>query len=170
MKVVGADRRQTVRHNFRTPIGIRRWKSVILEERGESENLSENGILFATDSVLAIGTLLEIELKMPEVVTGVSAAVWLCSGHVVRVEPIVSPWGKQGISVQFDCYEVNTNSRLDPLEAPYRAGESKPLLLEYAEQLAGLTPGFRVSRIHSFRPEARSTNDKRRIAICRNKF
>jgi PilZ domain len=107
MKVVLTDRRQTVRHNFRTPIRIRLWKSAILEERGESENLSENGILFATDSVIPVGTVLEIDLKMPEVVTGVPEAVWLCSGHVVRVDPIDSLWGKLGVSVQFDCYEVS---------------------------------------------------------------
>ena len=106
MKVAVADRRQTVRHNFRTPIRIRFWKSTILEERGESENLSENGILFATDSLIPIGRLLEIELKMPELITGVPEAMWLCSGHVVRVDPIDSPRGKHGISVQFDCYEV----------------------------------------------------------------
>jgi len=107
MKVVVPDRRQTVRNNFRTPIRIRLWKSAILEERGESENLSENGIFFATDSVMPVGTVLEIEFKMPEVVTGAPAAIWLCSGHVVRIEPMDSPWGKLGVGVQFDCYEVD---------------------------------------------------------------
>ena len=106
MKVSLSDRRQTVRLNFRTPIRIRFWKSAILEERGESENLSENGILFATDSVIPVGTVLEIDLKMPEVITGAPAAEWLCSGHVVRLEPIDSPRGKLAVSVQFDCYEV----------------------------------------------------------------
>jgi hypothetical protein len=107
MKVSLSDRRQTVRLNLRTPIRIRFWKSEVLEEQGESENLSENGILFATDSVIPVGTVLEIDLKMPEVITGAPTAEWLCSGHVVRVEPIVSHWGKLAVSVQFDCYEVN---------------------------------------------------------------
>jgi len=106
MKVVLTDRRQTVRNNFRTPIRIRFWKSLLLEELGESENLSENGILFATNSLMPVGTVLEIELKMPEVVTGAPAAMWVCSGHVVRNEPIDSPRGKLGVGVQFDCYEV----------------------------------------------------------------
>jgi hypothetical protein len=107
MKVAASDRRQTVRHNLRTPIRIRLWKSASLEERGESENLSGNGILFATDSTLQVGALLEIQLKMPELVTGAPAAMWLCSGHVVRVMPINSLLGKLGIGVQFDCYEVD---------------------------------------------------------------
>jgi hypothetical protein len=106
MKVSLSDRRQTVRHNFRTPIRIRLWKSAILEEQGESENLSENGILFATDSAIAVGTVLEIQLKMPQMVTGTPTAMWLCSGHVVRVEPFVSALGKLAVGVQFDCYEV----------------------------------------------------------------
>ena len=106
MKVVTSDRRLTVRQNIRTPIRIRHWKSNIPEERGESENLSEEGILFATDSAIRVGTVLEILLKMPEMITGRPTTEWLCSGHVVRVEPIESPRGKHGVGVQFDCYHV----------------------------------------------------------------
>ena len=107
MKVAASDRRLTVRHNIRTPIRIRRWKSATPEERGESENLSEEGILFATDSVIPVGTVLEILLKMPEMITGEPTTEWLCSGHVVRVDPIDSPRGKLGVGVQFDCYHVS---------------------------------------------------------------
>ena len=106
MKVSILDRR-AVRHNIRTPIRIRRWKSRIPEERGESENLSEEGILFATNSVIAVGTVLEILLKMPETITGEPTTEWLCSGHVVRVEPMDSPRGKFGVGMQFDCYQVS---------------------------------------------------------------
>jgi hypothetical protein len=107
MKVALSDRRLTVRHNFRTPIRIRLWKSAIPEERGESENLSEDGLLFATNSVIPVGTVLEILLKMPEMITGQPTTEWLCSGHVVRVEPIDSPRGKLGVGVQFDCYHAS---------------------------------------------------------------
>jgi hypothetical protein len=107
MKVAALDRRLTVRHNIKTPIRIRRWKSGIPEERGESENLSEEGILFATNSVIPVGTVLEILLKMPETITGEPTTEWLCSGHVVRVEPMDSPRGKLGVGVQFDCYQVS---------------------------------------------------------------
>ena len=107
MKVPASDHRLTVRHNFRTPIRIRLWKSAVPEERGESENLSENGILFATDSAISVGTVLEVLLKMPEMITGEPISEWLCSGHVVRVEPSDSPCGKHGVAVQFDCYQVS---------------------------------------------------------------
>ena len=74
---------------------------------GESENLSKRGILFATDSVIAVGTTLEIFLKMPETINGESANEWLYSGHVVRVEPSTSTRGHFGVVVQFDCYQVS---------------------------------------------------------------
>jgi hypothetical protein len=107
MKIAVSDRRYTVRHNIRTPIRIRHWKSAIPEVRGESENLSEEGILFASNSAIAIGTVLEILLKMPEMITGEPTTEWLCSGHVVRVGPIDSLKGNFGVGVQFDCYQVS---------------------------------------------------------------
>jgi hypothetical protein len=106
MKVVTPDRRQTSRLNIRTPIRVRWWKSAFPEQESESENLSENGILFATNSVMQVGTILEILLQMPELITCEPVTEWLCSGHVVRVEPIDSARGKFGVSVQFDCYQV----------------------------------------------------------------
>lgn len=106
MKTATSDRRLYLRHNFRVPLHIRFWKSAIPEERSESENLSERGILFATDSAMPVGTVVEVLLKMPEAITGEPTTHWLCSGHVVRVEPIASPRGKLGVGVQFDCYQV----------------------------------------------------------------
>ena len=106
MKVAVSARRSTVRYNIRTPIRIRPWKSAIPEERSESENLSEEGILFATNSTIPVGTLLEILLKMPQMITGQPTTEWLCSGHVVRVTPIDSSRGKHGVGVRFDRLQV----------------------------------------------------------------
>lgn len=107
MKVIAADRRITLRHNLKTALRIRLWKSSAPEQRSESVNLSERGILYATDSPPHIGTVVEVLLKMPEEVTGEPTTEWLCSGHVVRVEPIDSPQGKLGVGVQFDCYQID---------------------------------------------------------------
>jgi hypothetical protein len=107
MKVAASDRRLSLRRNFKIPIRIRVWKSAIPEQRNESVNLSERGILFATDSPMPIGTVVEVLLKMPEEITGVPTTEWLCSGHVVRAEPIDSPRGKLGVGVQFDCYQIS---------------------------------------------------------------
>jgi hypothetical protein len=107
MKIVSAERRVSLRHNFRVPIRVRFWKSGLPEQRSESENLSEGGILFATNSRIPVGTVIEVLLKMPEAITGEPTTEWLCSGHVVRVEPIESPRGKIGVGMQFDCYQVS---------------------------------------------------------------
>jgi len=104
MTEASSDRRLSVREEIKTPIRVRIWKSANQEELGESENLSKRGILFATDSVIAVGTTLEI-LKMPEMINGESTNEWLYSGHVVRVEPSTSTRGHFGVGVQFDCYQ-----------------------------------------------------------------
>src|SRR5579864_8087087 len=58
-----SDRRTRAREKLKTPIRVHIWKSAIPEELGESENLSEKGILFATDSFIPVGTVLEILLR-----------------------------------------------------------------------------------------------------------
>jgi hypothetical protein len=107
MRVSASDRRATLRHNCKVPLRIRLRKSAMPEQRGESENLSERGIFFATNSVLPVGTVVEILLKMPEAISGRPTTEWLCSGHVVRVEAVDSPRGKLGVGVQFDSYRVS---------------------------------------------------------------
>lgn len=107
MNVAVADRRVTRRHSFKAPLRVRIWKSAIPERRAESENLSEKGIFFATDSLLRVGTTVEILLKMPEEITGEATTEWLCTGHVVRVEPINSLHGQLGVGVQFDSYQIS---------------------------------------------------------------
>jgi hypothetical protein len=114
MKVAASDRRLSLRHEIRTPLRIRVWKSAAPERRGESVNLSERGILFASDSSLPIGTVVEVLLKMPEDITGEARTEWLCSGHVVRVNPIDSPRGKLGVGVQFDCYQISRKLEAEP--------------------------------------------------------
>jgi PilZ domain len=106
MKVAASDRRLFHRHDFKTALRIRLWKSAIPEQRNESVNLSERGIFFATNSPMSIGTVVEVLLKMPEQITGEPTTEWLCSGHVVRVNPIDSPRGRLGVGVQFDCYQI----------------------------------------------------------------
>lgn len=114
MKVSASDRRSTLRHNFKVPIRIRMWKSGLPDQRGESENLSESGIFFATNLEFPIGTVLEILLKMPEEITGEPTTEWLCTGHVVRNQTADSRRGNLGVGVQFDCYQI---SRLGSVDA-----------------------------------------------------
>jgi hypothetical protein len=50
----------------------------------ESENISEQGMFFATDLRMGVGTV-EVVLKMPQEIPGEPETEWRCTGHVVRV-------------------------------------------------------------------------------------
>jgi hypothetical protein len=105
------DRRTARRHNLRTPLRIRVRRSELGEHKAESENLSQRGVFFTTDLPLTKGAALDLLLDMPEEVTGVPSAQWLCTGHVVRVTLTEHLEGKRGIGVQFDYYEPSRGRR-----------------------------------------------------------
>jgi PilZ domain len=98
------DRRLVRRHNLKTPLRVHVWKSLAPEENLESENLSENGVCFATDSAMSKGDTLQMFFSMPEEVTGMPSTEWHCTGHVVRANP---QQGKMCVGVQFDFYEIS---------------------------------------------------------------
>ncbi len=123
------DRRLAGRYKMKTPLRVRLWKSAVPECAGESVNLSQRGIYFATDSVLRKGETVEVFFNMPEEIVGEPASEWRCTGHVVRVEEINSPDGKQGVGVQFDCYEV---SRSKPVDVAVGAGKPVRMLSDLA--------------------------------------
>jgi hypothetical protein len=101
------DRRFTERHNVKTALRVRVWKSGLPEERAESVNLSQRGIFFASSLRIAEGEVVEILLKMPEEITGQPTTEWRCTGQVVRVEAADSLEGKFGVGVHFYCYEAS---------------------------------------------------------------
>jgi PilZ domain len=105
MKISDADRRTTRRHRLALPLRVRLWRSAAPEQRAESLNLSTHGVYFATESPVRVGETVEILVEMPEVVTAEPPTEWRCTGHVVRVDR-VTPTGKLGVGVCFDCYEV----------------------------------------------------------------
>jgi hypothetical protein len=115
MEAYTSDRRISPRLQLKTALRVGTWKSGKAEQRSESENLSERGAFFATDAPLAIGSAVEILLRMPEEITGKPATEWRCTGHVVRLQPLDISRGRLGVGVQFDCYEIlrskNTLSR-----------------------------------------------------------
>jgi PilZ domain len=115
------DRRLSQRHNVKMALRVRLWKSSTPEHRAESVNLSQRGMLFATDELFQKGDAIEILLKMPEEITGEPTTEWRCTGLVVRVEPVDSPKGKLAVGVRFDCYEVSRLSVVPEL-APSVSG------------------------------------------------
>ncbi len=100
------DRRVSTRHAVKTPLKVRLWKSATPEHVGQSENISEQGMFFATDLRMGVGTVVELVLKMPQEITGEPETEWRCTGHVVRVAQVDTEVGTQGVGVQFDCYQV----------------------------------------------------------------
>lgn len=117
------DRRLASRYEVKTPLRVRLWKSAVPESQAESHNLSQRGIYFETDAGLRAGETVEVYFNMPEEILGEPTSEWRCTGHVVRVEEIEGPEGKQGVGVQFDCYEVSRSTPVGVAigdEAPVR--------------------------------------------------
>lgn len=107
MESVGKDRRLAQRHIMKTPLRLRVRRAESSELKVESENVSRRGVYFKTDMQLNEGTALDLLLEMPEVITGVRAAQWICFGHVVRVESTRTMSGSRGVGVEFDFYVVS---------------------------------------------------------------
>ncbi len=63
LEVFSRDRRFSQRHNFKTALRVRVWKSGLPEERAESVNLSQRGIFFASSLRIAEGEVVEILLN-----------------------------------------------------------------------------------------------------------
>jgi hypothetical protein len=103
----GKDRRLAERHAMRAPLRLRFRRSEGSEMKVESENVSRRGVYFKTDMQLKEGTVVDLLLEMPEAITGVRAAQWICTGHVVRVEPGKVMNGARGVGVEFDFYVVS---------------------------------------------------------------
>jgi Tfp pilus assembly protein PilZ len=106
-----SDRRMSRRYPLKTVLRVRVRQSDAAELRAESEDLSQRGVFFNTDLPLSPGAALDLLVDMPEEVTGVPAAQWLCTGHVVRVVPAQLPERPRGVGVQFDFYEVSRARR-----------------------------------------------------------
>jgi hypothetical protein len=104
------ERRLSLRHNVRADLRVRIRRFDSGEERAQSQNLSQRGVFFTTDLPINKGASLDLLVEMPEEVTGVPPAQWLCTGHVVRVVPM-EPEGQRGVGVQFDFYEVSRPER-----------------------------------------------------------
>lgn len=68
--------------------------------------MSRRGVFFRTEEPLDKGTTLDLLLEMPEGITGVPAAKWVCLGDGVRVEEGDRP-SKRRIGVEFDFYVVS---------------------------------------------------------------
>lgn len=101
-----SDRRNSRRHPLKTAARLRVWKSGFSERPAETENVSAQGALLASEVPFSVGSLVEILLTMPQEITGEPCADWRCSGRVVRIQPLDRNRGKVGLGVEFDYYEI----------------------------------------------------------------
>jgi hypothetical protein len=85
------------------------------EYHAETADISSSGICILTDRPPMVGSVIEVCLKIPEMITGKRAAEWRITGHVVHVQESSLESGKYGVGVQFDCYEVRTAYRAPSL-------------------------------------------------------
>ena len=109
------NRRLAQRHDLNMPIRFRlRRVADNTEKVADSKNISLRGVLLRTKLPLTEGATLDLLMEMPEEVTRVPAALWLCMGHVVRVEPAPDAQDEDTfeVAVQFDFYEVSRSGRL----------------------------------------------------------
>lgn len=120
------DRRLAERHALRAQLRLRVQKSEEREQKVESENVSRRGVYFTTDIPLSEGTMLDVLLEMPEAISGVRTAQWMCMGHVVRVEPNGNTNGPRGVGVEFDFYVVSRTATPKREQGPGIRGPIRP--------------------------------------------
>jgi hypothetical protein len=106
-----SDRRQTQRFDLEIPLSIRTLELPEAPARmAMSSNISATGICVATDLMLRVGTPIEISIRMPEQVSGLSSDQWCYRGRVVRIE-CADRWRKKlRLGVVFHYYEVLKNA------------------------------------------------------------
>jgi len=120
------DRRLAERHALRTQLRLRVRKPEEPEQKVESENVSRRGVYFTTDLPLSEGMMLDVLLEMPERISGVRAAQWMCMGHVVRVEHNGNISGQRGVGVEFDFYVVSHTAAPKWEQGPGIRGPIRP--------------------------------------------
>jgi hypothetical protein len=108
------ERRIDTRVNVNVPLRFRVLNSANSEERtGESINISQRGILFATAIPLVVGTPLEVSLKMPREIAGHAPSDLKYIARVVHVEPNAFLGGKAGIGLVIEQYQVRTAAKAE---------------------------------------------------------
>ena len=109
-----SDRRFARRFSIAKRVHFSLWNSHAPEQVVESVNISERGTYFETHLPPDVGATLQLQIEMPEEVTGVPAAEWRCLAKVVHTSPLNERTHTVGVGVRLDFYEV---VRLAPLRA-----------------------------------------------------
>jgi len=105
-----SDRRIAPRFRIAIPLHFHLDKSSEPECAAETLDVSSRGVCMETDAPPGIGAILEVRLRMPEMIMGWRVPEWRITGHVVHVEISGEP-GKYGVGVQFHYYETMAPER-----------------------------------------------------------
>jgi hypothetical protein len=101
-----ADRRNETRVNVRVPL---RFKLIgnrtAGEQLAESENVSQGGVFMWTAYPLKMGAQVELRLRMPNEISGVSASEVYCTARVIRLQESGSA-GLLGVGLQIERYHA----------------------------------------------------------------
>ena len=105
-----SDRRAAPRFRICIPLHFQLAKSSDPECPAETLDVSSRGICMETDAPPQVGAVLNLRLRLPEMIMGWRVPEWQITGQVVRVD---SPddAGKFGVGVQFHYYEAASPQR-----------------------------------------------------------
>ncbi|PYT71454.1 MAG: hypothetical protein DMG39_13080 [Acidobacteria bacterium] len=101
------DRRRSLRHNLRMPLGLQLWGGVGPNGNGKSVDISEDGALIETDLPLRVGSLLDLRIELPGEITGQQTTEWRCKGRVVRIVHPASVAHPVRVGVHFDWLSIS---------------------------------------------------------------
>lgn len=105
-----SDRRIAPRFRIGIPLHFHVAQFPEPECAAESLDVSSRGVCMKTDAPPGIGTILEVRMRLPEMIVGWRVPEWRITGHVVHVEMSSEP-GKYGVGVQFHYYEAAAPQR-----------------------------------------------------------
>lgn len=112
MSIRVPDRRFTPRMDLRLPIRFHPFSTFdVPEEAAETVNISRRGVYFSTSLPASKGMQVELKFTMPEEVSGKPERAWRCVGRVVRIDKNEGRWGRCGIGIEFDYYELVSLAR-----------------------------------------------------------
>ena len=107
-----SDRRAAPRFRIAIPLHFQLVRSSEPECAAETVDVSSRGVCMETDAPPRIGAILEVRLRMPEMIMGWRVSEWRITGHVVHVQN--SEPGKYEVGVQFHYYEAMAPQRSLP--------------------------------------------------------
>jgi hypothetical protein len=104
--VESCERRSSCRFRFNRPLHFRVMRSQEDETSAESLDISTRGVCILTHLPPNVGSIVELRLPMPRMVTSKEEIEWKIIGHVMRVQAMGGDSKQHCVGVKFDCYEI----------------------------------------------------------------